>query len=128
MKKYKNLISSLFESESFEFVVDGVNVNTEDLISYLSIYNLEEGYNVFKGKNSKFTIGTKKIDKKEYEREVEFLKKCIKTLCTIAKEKIGNKKITINDNTLDANDLKEIRYQKFNNIRFLINRGIGHGR
>ena len=118
-RRFNCIIHSIFNCTPIEFEVDGEMINSDDLLSYLSIYNLKGGFDVFKSKNNKLNIGNNNINKKDYDESVEYINKCIKALLDLCKKNVKDK-IVVSDITPSRDDLIELRNKKLTQINNMV--------
>lgn len=93
-RKFSNLISSLEDDR----------INTDELISYLSIYNLDNNYEIFKKSMKAKEFDGNKINKQMYEENVAKINEYINSIINRANQKIKGR-IEIKDRENDRNDL-----------------------
>ncbi len=113
-KNYYNLIKSLNDPK--------VEMLSEALLNYLSIYNIEGGYSTFKKHYSNGKIGNEAISMNLYKKGIANIETLMEEIISLAKQNISKKmgEITINNyvktkrdgieelRVMDANLLKEM--------------------
>ena len=120
VKKYYALISSAFKENYYVIEKGDLKLSTDDLINYISIYNLDENYEIFRSKNKNILIGNKEINKNDYLTKVEFLKKSINLLIDQCSNKIQNKNVKVTYQIPNQDELIELRDNKINEIETII--------
>ena len=121
VKKIRNLIISLFGDENI-MIESTEGITTTDLVSYLTIYNLDEKYDSFVSAHGTNVIGNETITKREYTQRVNYLKSLIESLsnqCTIALNGIGGN-VLVKDHSIQ----KSILLLELNNKIKLLNEKI----
>ena len=118
LRKFSNIISSIYKNNYTILNYDGNKISTDNLISYLSLYNLDGDYEEFKLSTKNKKINNKNLTKSEYNYEIKFIKNCINALCKDSISKIKDNYILINDNLDDRVDL----ISKRNNLIDIINK------
>ena len=120
INKYYSLISSLFNDNYYIIEKGNSKISTDDLINYLSIYNLDGNYEIFRSKNKNTLIGNNEINKVDYQNKIEFLNGIVNTLIEKCANRINNKYIDIIDLRSDKEELINLRNIKIGEIDVLI--------
>ena len=118
--KFYSLITSLFNTNYYMIEKGESKISTDDLINYLSIYNLDGNYEIFRSKNKNILIGNKEINKFDYQEKVNYLKGMINTLIEKCANKIKNGTVEIVDKKSDKKELLELRNFKLAEIDSII--------
>ncbi len=116
LRKFRVLISSLFNNRQIVFKVNENDITTDDLLAYLETCNLDGDYSVYKGKFSGSFIGNEEANKKKYIETLVFLNICINSLCDLVKDKLNNRKINIVDKEMVFDDFIKKRNDKLKEI------------
>ena len=103
-------------------------MSTDDLINYLSIYNLDGSYEIFRSKNKNRLIGNKDINRMDYQNKVEYLTNCVNTLGEYCANKIKNGTVEIHESRNDKDELIKLRNAKLNEIDNIIEGEKGRAR
>lgn len=109
-RMYNVLIKSLFNDE-FNLNKDGSDISKDDILSYLTTWNLNRDYNAFKEKYSGTNLGN--IDKKTYEANCDYLYECLNYLYNQAKTKLNGNSIVLKDTEPTKEDLINSRNKLF---------------
>ena len=124
---YYSLITSLFK-ENYHMIGKDNKISTDDLINYLTIYNLDGNYEVFRSKNRNILIGTSEINKTDYDSKIELLTKAINYLIEECANKIKDNQIEVTDFKSDKKDLTKQRDFKIGEIESIISEERAHAR
>ena len=116
LRKYVNIISSVYKNKYAVLNYNGNKVTTDNLISYISLYNLDNNYNEFLSSLNDKKINDKVLTKSEYENEVLFINSCIDALCKDSISKMKEDYILISDSEDDKIDLINKRNQLIESI------------
>ena len=111
INSFNNLIESLFNTKSLNLIVNNdYNVTSKDVLNYLTNYNIQGGYSLFKSKFENARVGNEIVSKKIYYENVELINHAIISLCANAKILLGDKKVTITSHQkTDSELLKELK-------------------
>ncbi len=116
IKKYYNLINSITNNKVIILDVDGKKISTDNLLSYLTIYNLDSNYDIFKENLNNKKINNNDFIKEEYMNQIKYINDCIKYLCNYTLDRIKNDSVLIVDSTKDKDDLVYERDEIINKI------------
>ena len=120
INNFNNMIESLFNTKSINLIVNNdYNVTSKDIINYLTNYNLQGGYSLFKSKFENSRVGNEIVSKKIFHENVELINHAIISLCANAKIILGDKKVTVTSHQkTDSDLLKEIKnkYKELNSL------------
>ena len=116
INKYFNLINSVSKNKNIMLDVDNKKINTDNLLSYLCIYNIDSDYQVFKESLKNKKINNNDYIKEEYLKQVVYINKCIDYLLNYTLDRIKNDNILIIDTIKDKDDLVYERDELINTI------------
>ncbi len=114
IRKYRSLISSLFQNNFCYIENKTGKISSDDLLNYLSIYNLDGDYDIFNAKNKNSLLGNEVVTRMEYKNYVDVLNGYVSKLLDDCISKFKGETITIEDKNENVKDLLDERKELFN--------------
>ena len=118
------MIYSLYQTDNVDIKVSfNENITTTELMSLLSIYNLEGKYENFVRKHRENKIDGYSINEIEYVEKCIFIKKAINNLCVTSSSLINKKfgSLIISNFVKGKNELIEELNKKYQELNLIIN-------
>lgn len=119
--RYNNIIESVFHTKNYNLLNNGNdnNITTNDLLNYLTNYNVKGGYKLFMSKYSNSRIGNEIVSKKIYLENVEIINEAFLGLAANINAELGTDRVIIKNYQKTEKDLmNEIKskYSELNNL------------
>ena len=119
--RYNNIIESVFHTKNYNLLNNGNdnNITTNDLLNYLTNYNVKGGYKLFMSKYSNSRIGNEIVSKKIYLENVEIINEAFLSLAANINAELGTDRVIIKNYQKTEKDLmNEIKskYSELNNL------------
>ena len=95
LSKYHSLLYSSFKEKFHIIETNNGKISSDDLLNYLSVYNMDNNYEVFIAKNKNNKIGNEKINKESYTKNVNLMNGFINKLIEDLNAKIKGKYIDV---------------------------------
>lgn len=119
--RYNNMIESVFHTKNYNLLNNGNdnNITTNDLLNFLTNYNVNGGYKLFMSKYSNSRIGNEIVSKKIYLENVEIINEAFLSLAANINAELGTDRVIIKNYQKTEKDLmNEIKskYSELNNL------------
>lgn len=109
IRKYHSYIKSLFKNSYQMIEIEEGKISTDDLLNYLSIYNIDNNYELFKSKYRNSKIGDEVITRDNYIKSVLLINKYIEKFIEDCSKKFRSKSIIISDENNEKEELMNER-------------------
>ena len=121
-KKYVNLIASVYHDTNPVIAKDSSSpeaaIRSENLVSYLELYNLRNGYSEFKRKSESLKIGNEVITASVFAEKTKMLKDLINQLVTNSSNMVRDmgESVVVNDVSRNKDMVKQDMLIKMNEM------------